>query len=74
MKNGKSTEHDEVYSDILKSIDEAHINNIVKLFNNKYKSGTISRKWSTFICLLKKVNTKEYSDHRTMNVLSHSSK
>lgn len=48
----------------------------MEFFHNIYKSGTIPREGfkSTPMCLLKKANAKESSDHRTISFMSHTLK
>lgn len=46
---------------------------MVKLYNQIYRSGVIPKEWlmSTFICLPKKANARECSDHRIISLMSH---
>lgn len=75
-KEGKSPGPDELPIELLKIIETEYIDILVKLFNQIYKSGVIPKEWlvSTFICLPKKVNARECSDHRTISLMSHTLK
>ncbi|KAG5890595.1 hypothetical protein JTB14_012679 [Gonioctena quinquepunctata] len=76
MKKGRSLGPDQVTSDISELIVKKHTDILVTIFNKKYRTGNIPKKWliSTFICLPKRSYAQECSDHRTISMISYTLK
>lgn len=67
---------DEIYANVLKLIDEQHLDLITALFNSIYVTGRLPQEWleSTFITIPKKPNAKSCGDYRTISLMSHTLK
>lgn len=76
LKRGKAAGPDELLGDVLKLIEDKHLDKITHLFNQIYSSGTLPKDWlkSTFIAIPKKPNAKKCEDHRTISLMSHTLK
>uniref|UniRef100_A0A8D9DVR2 Craniofacial development protein 2 n=1 Tax=Cacopsylla melanoneura TaxID=428564 RepID=A0A8D9DVR2_9HEMI len=75
-KNGKAAGPDEISADVLKLIDEQHLDLITALFNSIYVTGRLPQEWleSTFVTIPKKPNAKSCGDYRTISLMSHTLK
>lgn len=73
LKNNKAAGPDEVYADLLKLIEQHHLDIITELFNYIYDSGTIPEEWliSTFVPIPKKITAKKCEDYRSISLMSH---
>lgn len=73
MKSGKAAGPDAVQIEIIKLINEDHMDILVTLLNDIYETGNIPSDWlvSTFITIPKKGRTKKCEDYRTISLMSH---
>lgn len=71
-KTRKAAGPDEIYVEVLKLIEEEHLDALTDLFNVIYCSGQIPIDWlkSTFVTLPKKKNAKKCEDFRTISLMS----
>ena len=76
IKTGKAAGTDNVMIEHLKALDDTMINIVVKICQEVYKSGVMPHDLThaIFIKPPKKKNTLEYSEHRTISLISHVTK
>lgn len=75
-KDGKAPGPDNLPADVLKLIEEQHLDAVTSLFNRIYETGIIPEEWlrSTFVTIPKKHNAKRCEEHRTISLMSHTLK
>ena len=76
MRNRKATEDDDVPGDVFKLLGEGGLKILTKLINTIYVTEEWSKDFSevTMIALKKKTQATKYSYHRTISLISHTTK
>ncbi|VEN57771.1 unnamed protein product [Callosobruchus maculatus] len=72
-KAGKAPGPDQIHIEIIKLLEEEHIDTLVHLFNKVYSTGVIPREWlkSEFIPIPKKSNARRCEEYRLISLMSH---
>lgn len=75
-KSGKAAGPDNVYTEMLKLLDQENLQRLTDLFNKIYSSGTYPRDWlkSVFIPIPKKNTSRKCSDFRLISLMSNTLK
>ena len=76
MKKGKARGSDEIWTEMLRALDDQNIDVIMNLCNIIYNSGVIATdlKQSIFITLPKKSIPQSCTEYRTISLMSHITK
>lgn len=72
-KSGKSPGPDQLHIEMIKLLEEEHIDRLVQLFNEIYSTGVIPQEWlrSEFIPIPKKASAKRCDEYRLISLMSH---
>lgn len=72
-KSGRSPGPDQIHIEIIKLLEEEHIDMLVRLFNEIYSTGVIPQEWlrSEFIPIPKKTSAKRCDEFRLISLMSH---
>ena len=76
MRNKKATGDDDVPGDVPKLLGEGGLKIMTKLINTMFETGEWPKDFTkvTMIALKKKPQATKFSDHRTINLIAHTTK
>lgn len=73
IKDNKAPGPDKIHGELLKMVEEEHLDPLTDLFNDILRTGEIPKEWllSTFVPIPKKANAKKCEDYRLISLMSH---